>query len=433
MKVAILGFGIEGKSAYEYFTKFYPQYEVEVFDESDKENESVEVVRVDSFLDIEYSGFDLIVRSPSVSPVKIKEKIMQDKNGDDGFKLTSATKIFFENCPAGIIGVTGTKGKGTTASFIYSILKSAGKAVHLVGNIGVSALDILPDIKKDDVVVYELSSFQLWDLDKSPHVAVVTLLEPDHLEVHQDYQEYVGAKANIVKHQDQDDYFIYSSELLDDDSFVGIAETVGSKIIDASLMKASAETKELIEKNVKLPGLHNIRNASLAVAAVKACDAGVSDEAIGRGLNSFSGLEHRLKFVAEKSGVKYYDDSIATTPGSAIAAIRSFVEPKILILGGHDKGADYSVISGPANENNVKEIFAIGDNQEKVVGQVSKDYKGKITRLPERNIDEIVKIISQAAEGGDVVIMSPAAASFDMFKNYKERGDRFVDAVSKLP
>lgn len=434
MKVAILGFGIEGESAYKYLRKVYSECDIEIFDEKKQtEVDGVKIIKVTSFLDIDFSSFSVIVRSPSIPPIVLKEKIMQDKSGNEDFVLTSATKIFFENCPAKIIGVTGTKGKGTVSSFITEILKANDTKTHLVGNIGVSALDILPEVKSDDAIVYELSSFQLWDLDKSPHIAVVTLLEPDHLEVHRDYQEYIEAKLNIVSHQNADDYFIYNSELFDNELFFGTAKKVNTKTVDASSKKITLDTKELIEKNVKLPGLHNLQNASLAVCAVRAFDNDITDEVIVKGLSGFAGLPHRLKFVAEKNSVKYYDDSIATTPGSAIAAIKSFEAPKILILGGHDKGADYSVITGPANEYGVKEIFAIGANREKVAKQVGDKFKGKITLLDEQNIDDIVRIISKVAEDGDVVIMSPAAASFDMFPNYKVRGEMFVDAVNKLP
>lgn len=434
MKVAILGYGVEGKSVFEYLKKTHPEYEVEVFDENKIEDDDANVKHVSSFLDIDYSSFDSIVRSPSVPPTLIKEKIIKDKNGKDDFVLTSATGIFFNKCPAKIIGVTGTKGKGTVSSFIAEIMKAAGKTTFLIGNIGTPALEFLHEIGSSDVVVYELSSFQLWDFEKSPFVAVLTILEPDHLEVHKDYQEYLEAKLNIVKHQNKDDYFVYDSGVLNEyKMFLDEAKKTDTKMIDANFSKISDDIQSLIKDSIKIPGKHNLQNASLAVTASMAYDDKISKEDIAKGISNFEGLPHRLRFVAEKSGVKYYDDSIATTPGSAIAAIKSFEEPKILILGGSDKGADYGIIAGPANEYNVKEIFVIGKNREKIINEIKDEYTGKLVQVSLKNIDDIVSEIAKSAEEGDVVIMSPAAASFDMFINYKDRGEKFIDAVNKLP
>lgn len=452
MKVAILGYGIEGKSAYEYFSKYYPKYEVDVFDENSIEDKKLKVTKVNNMLDIDYSSYDMIVRSPSVGPPFLPDsedppfhdlyhKIRFDRNNEDNFNLTSLTKIFFDKCPAKIVGVTGSKGKGTTASFISEILKTSGKKVHLLGNIGAPALDVLPKIKKDDIVVYELSSFQLWDMVKSPHVAVVTMLEADHLEVHKDFNEYILAKMNILFWQKADDfafmhkktYQTFEKEYNEHSSILLAERKLDGQLTLIPRDNDWYEGLHKLAQNNPLPGEHNVRNAELAILASRAIDSNLTDEQIIEGLQNFGGLPHRLKFVAEKNGVKYYDDSIATTPGSAIAAIKSFKEHKILILGGHDKGADYGVIAGPANEFGVQKIFAIGDNREKVAKQVGEKFKGEISILASREMDDIVKTIASSARAGEVVIMSPAAASFDMFKNYKDRGEQFVDAVNKLP
>jgi len=332
MKIVIAGFGVEGQSNLRYFREKFPEADFLVADEREKvDNLPENVAYQTGFSGLENA--DLIVRSPSLPPKKIKTS----------GRIWSATNEFFANCPATIIGVTGTKGKGTTCSFISSILRAAGEAVHLVGNIGVPALDILPKIEKNDIVVYELSSFQLWDLQKSPHVAVVLMIEPDHLNVHVDFNDYLAAKANITKSQTADDYVVYNSQ-----------NEFSSSIADAS----SAQKKEYpfvlsddITSAIRLPGKHNIDNACAAIAAVKSILPNVSDDEIKKGLSEFTGLPHRLKFVAEKYGVKYYDDSISTTPGSAIAALKAFAEPKILILGGSDKGADYSELAKEMGQN----------------------------------------------------------------------------------
>ncbi|MDR3125985.1 MAG: UDP-N-acetylmuramoyl-L-alanine--D-glutamate ligase [Candidatus Nomurabacteria bacterium] len=415
MKIAILGYGVEGKSAYDYFLKQDPASEIDLFDEKVVSDDVVKITTVKSFSEVDFSSYDLIVRSPSVQPDKISVRPTHQN------RLTSVTQIFFDNCPAPIIGVTGTKGKGTTASFIYEILTvNLPNKVHLLGNIGKPALDALPQIQPNDVVVYELSSFQLWDLTKSPHVAVITMFEPDHLEVHTDYQEYVGAKLNILRHQSADDFAIVNKNI-DFGSFAVPAQTL---FFPDDSLRSLAENR--------LVGEHNIANAEAAILAVRAFDPTITDSQIRLGLKSFYGLPHRLKFVAEKSGVKYYDDSIATTPGSAIAAVRSFTQPKILILGGSDKGADYHEIGEVAERSDVRQIFVIGANQAKVAAQVSEKFHGQITPLDSKNMAEIVKKIAASARAGEVVIMSPAAASFDMFENYQDRGRQFVEAVKAL-
>lgn len=427
MKIAILGYGVEGKSVYKYFKKLNPEYEIDIYDENPIFEKTIKITTIESFLNIDFSPYDVIVRSPGVPPKLIEQKIIKDKNGNRDFDFTSATQIFFDKCSAPIIGVTGTKGKGSTASFIHEILKAnfknseLNRKVYLVGNIGVSALDVLFEIKPGDAIVYELSSFQLWDIQrKSPHVAVFTNIEPDHLEVHEDFDEYKQAKLNIFRYQTADDYAIINKSLR------GLS-------LQAKVLEFPDDNLEfIVRKSIKIAGEHQILNAEAAILAARAAESNVTDEQIEEGLSNFTGLPHRLKFVAEKDGVQYYDDSIATTPGSAIAAIKSFDQPKILILGGFDKGADYSEVGEVAEKENVREIFTIGDNRSKVLNQVSEKYSGKITQLDGKDLNEIVKNIAEQARSGDVVIMSPAAASFDMFKNYKDRGEKFISAVEKL-
>ena len=414
MKIVIAGFGVEGQSNLRYFREKFPEADFLVADERGKvDNLPENVAYRTGFSGLESA--DLIVRSPSLPPKKIKTS----------GQIWSATNEFFANCPATIIGVTGTKGKGTTCSFISSILRAAGKNVHLVGNIGVPALDILPKIEKNDIVVYELSSFQLWDLQKSPHVAVVLMIEPDHLNVHADFNDYLAAKANIAKFQTADDYVVYNSQ-----------NEFSSSIADASLAQKKeypfALSDDIISA-IRLPGRHNVDNACAAIAAVKSILPNVSDDEIKRGLSEFTGLPHRLKFVAEKYGVKYYDDSISTTPGSAIAALKAFAEPKILILGGSDKGADYSELAKEIARQNVRSIIINGANADEI-REVLREEKVdcEIVQLNMAGMKEVAKSAKNKAQSGDVVILSPAAASFDMFKSYSDRGEQFVAAVEEL-
>ena len=414
MKIVIAGYGVEGQSSLRYFQKEFPEASFLVADERDR----VDGLPDDVGYQVGFAGLndaDLIIRSPSLSPEKIKTS----------GRIWSATNEFFDKCPAPIIGVTGTKGKGTTCSLIAAILRQSGQTVHLVGNIGVPALDVLPKIKKTDIVVYELSSFQLWDLKKSPHIAVVLMIEPDHLNVHADFGDYLAAKRNIARFQSQEDYVIYNSQ----NDFSGE--------IAASSPAQKKEypfyiTNDIISA-IRLPGKHNIDNVCAAILAAKAIQSDITNDEIKAGLSDFTGLPHRLKFVAEKNGVKYYDDSISTTPGSTIAALKAFTEPKILILGGSDKGADYTELAQEIARQQMRAVIVNGANASEIIEILHKNKVScQAVQLEMASMPTVVEAVVNQAQPGDVVILSPAAASFDMFKSYNDRGEQFVAAVENL-
>lgn len=433
MKVAIAWYGAEGQASYEYYVakgddvtivtpKVSPDFPLPAGAPSITGDDAFEHLH----------GFDLVVRSAGTRPDTLKT---------DG-KIWSATNEFFARCPAPIIGVTGTKGKGTTSSLIVSILRAAGKTVHLVGNIGVPPLKVLQQITPDDIVVFELSSFQLWDIERSPHVAVVLMIEPDHLDVHKDYEEYVEAKANIVRHQTKDDYVVYCLS----EPSLGIAQSSNAKHIcygdpaeggayvshaDNMFYAAMYSGSEPIcpVSALQLVGDHNKANACAAITASLLYTK--DKHSIENGLKAFTGLPHRLQFVAEKNNIRYYDDSIATTAGSAIAALRSFPEDvqKVLILGGINKGADYMSIIVAAKKQNAH-IVAIGQSGLEIASLCK--AAGVRYRYTSGSMDEIVTIATSMLGGEGVVILSPASASFDMFKNYSDRGNQFINAVKTL-
>lgn len=413
MKIAIAGFGVEGRANYKYFRHEYPDTEFVIVDEREIAEGVPSGARVVSGIGAfeKLQDYDMVVRTAGLAPRKIKT---------DG-KIWSATNEFFAKCPAPIIGVTGTKGKGTTCSLITSILRAAGKTVHLVGNIGVPALDILPNIQPDDIVVYELSSFQLWDLEKSPHVAVVLMIEPDHLDVHEDFQDYVNAKKYIARHQMVDDIVIFNKN---NQYSQEIAVESAAKSIPYPF-----EMKQEWVDALQLPGAHNRDNAAAAVLAAQAACPGLTSGEITQGLQAFAGLPHRLKFVAEKGGVKYYDDSISTTPGSAIAALRSFDAPKVIILGGHDKGADYAEVVAECRRQDAR-IIAIGQTGT-TIHELAVE-QGVESHRVEGLMPEVVAKAVEVAPQGSVVLLSPASASFGQYENYADRGDKFVAAVSSL-
>ena len=292
MKIAIAGYGVEGESNYRYWNT--PDNQVVIIDEKEPSHpvpvDASLIVGEDAFAKLD--GYDLVVRTAGLAPRKIKT---------DG-KIWSATNEFFAKCPAPIIGVTGSKGKGTTSSLIASILRASDKTVHLVGNIGVAALDALPDITADDVVVYELSSFQLWDAERSPQIAVVLMIEPDHLDVHTDMADYVDAKAHIVRYQTANDTVIYN----------GANEAsghIGQSSPARQIAYQSSNTAHVRDETfyygdrslcsveaLQLPGEHNQDNACAAIDAALALDGTITGEAIEQGLRSFTGLPQRLKF-----------------------------------------------------------------------------------------------------------------------------------------
>ena len=444
MKTALIGFGLEAKSAYDYFKSIDQNNTFEIYDENPKSKIELPngVKFFGNFHNFSKIQADLIVRTPAVNPSRLP------KNA----KITSVTNLFFEKCPAPIIGVTGSKGKGTVSSFIAEILRAAGLKVYLVGNIGLPALNELSKIQKDDAVIYELSSFQLWDAQKSPHIAILNNLEVDHLDVHDGFEDYVAAKMNIAKNQTENDFFIFNAE-----------NTIVLKNVENLKNQLKAELQPfqdynlahiqenhflwgdevLFETNIlKIPGEHNQKNACAAMIATFDFfrEKGFENEEIfdfwREGLSKFAGLPHRLKFVREFEGVRFYDDSIATTPGSAIAALNSFEKPKILILGGSNKGADLSgLIKKIAKmpEQELRKVILMGAESEKLAQKlISSGFERFINLGVKTNMQEVVKTAFENAKSGDVVILSPAHASFDMFKSYIDRGEQFVENVNLL-
>lgn len=427
MKVAIAGYGAEGRSNYHYFAA--QGHDLTIVDERSSVEDLPDNAKtlLGSEVFSQLQGFDMVIRTAGLAPRKIHT---------DG-RIWSATNEFFEKCPATIIGVTGSKGKGTTASLIASILREAGKTVHLVGNIGVPALDTLSEISPDDLVVYELSSFQLWDARFSPHVAVVLMIEPEHLDVHASVEEYVSAKANIARFQGENDTVVYkranhyaaSIAQLSPGVHVGYQADETAHVVGGVFYYG--EQKICSTDSLRLPGIHNQDNACAAINAVWSWTQ--DSEVIRHGLEGFSGLPHRLKLIREVSGVAYYDDSIATTPGSAIAALASFSQPKVLILGGSSKGADFTELAAAVKDSNTKAAILVGDEAPHIERSLQESGFESVYNLgSDITMAQIVQHAQQVSAEGDVVILSPSCASFGMFKNYVDRGEQFIAAVNEL-
>ena len=426
MKIAIAGHGLEGESNYRYYATD-PANEITVVDQRQPDipipDGVPSIIAEDAFENL--AGFDLVVRTAGLAPYKIKT---------DG-KIWSATNEFFARCPAPIIGVTGSKGKGTVASLVASILKSSGKKVWLVGNIGVAALDVVKDISSNDIVVYELSSFQLWDIEYSPRVAVVLFIEQEHLDIHLDMSDYLNAKANITHYQTSDDLLIYNQA----NQFARAIAAQSKAQKTAYPSDQSAHVKDGLFyygeqiicslKALQLIGLHNQDNACAAINAAWLFTQVAS--AIEIGLKDFAGLPHRLQFVREVDGVRYFDDSIATTPNSAIAALRAFSQPKIIILGGSSKSSDFLELGRELTRQDVKAIL-IGAEAENIAQACQISGFSDYEILEQANATKFVERARVLAAPGSVVLLSPACASFGLFKNYSDRGDQYIAAVEAL-
>lgn len=451
MNIAIAGFGSEGQASYRYFSPM--GHAMTIVDER------TEVPNLPAGVPTllgegvfgRLQDFDVVIRTAGLDPSKIVT------NGT----IWSATNEFFAKCPAPIIGVTGSKGKGTTCSMIAAMLRAQGRTVHLVGNIGVPALDELASVNANDIVVYELSSFQLWDSVRSPQVAVITHMEPDHLDVHHSVDDYLQAKARIHGFQTTQDICFYpandemAQQIIDlpanyeqttaqarDWRFrayrYGVPntrdETVPAAYIDKGIIHIHRPGQEKLSTlqagAVQLPGQHNLMNACGAICA--AIMFGASDEAIRTGLQSFTGLPHRLKHVRDIADVAYYDDSIATTPGSAIAAIQAFEGSKILLLGGSGKGADYVDLAATAAGGNVRCAIVMGDEAPKIEEALRAHNVVTFNVGSSLTMAAMVELARSQAKPGDTVILSPACASFGMFKNYSDRGDQFIAAVEGM-
>ena len=432
MKIAILGYDVEGTASYDYFAN-QGDHDITIHDQNDNIQvpPGVPTKLGETYLD-DLDQYDLLVRTAGLPPHKILAK-----NPAVESKITSLINEFFKNSPSkNIIGVTGTKGKGTTSTLIAKMLEAAGKKTYLGGNIGLPPLEFLNELMTDSLVVLELSSFQLIDLEVSPHIGVCLMVVPEHLDWHADMPEYTTAKQQMFSHQGTDDIAIYFSKSEQSRQIASVSQgkkvpyfaAPGAVIEDGSIKidgQAICSTNEL-----KLLGTHNWQNACAAVTAVWQVTQDVP--AIRSVLTSFTGLPHRLELVHEFDGVRYYDDSFGTTPETAIVAIQAFNQSEIVIIGGRGKGIPFDGLAKAiANQANVKKVIAIGETGPEITAKLKENGFEDVI-AGGKNIEEIVDQARQSAAPGDVVLLSTGCASFDMFKNYKDRGEQFTSAVRAL-
>ena len=380
---------------------------------------------------------DMIFKTPGMR-YDVPELLKAKENGSI---VTSEMEVFFEVCPSHIIAVTGSDGKTTTTTLIHKMMTDAGYKTWLGGNIGNPLLTDTEKMKENDWVILELSSFQLHTMRKSPEIAVITNISPNHLDMHKDYKEYIDAKKNIMLYQNEGDTLIVNA---DNQVAADIGKSASGAVkyfsrngmadvyLDGNIIKRGI-VEILNIKDIKIPGMHNVENYMAAIAAVSGL---VSKEVIVNVAKTFGGVEHRIELVRTLDGVKYYNSSIDSSPNRTINTLRVFPNKVIMIAGGKDKGIPYDEI-GPALAEHVKVLILIGATSDKIQealdAEINKTGNGKdIEVIRATSYEDAVNTARSKAHDGDVVLLSPASTSFDMFRNFEERGNLFKKIVNEL-
>ncbi len=449
MNVAIVGYGEQGRSSFDYW---FGQANVVVVCDQNSDLElppgAIDKLGVGYLENLHQ--FDLIVRSPSVHPKTIIEA--NPDHPDIINKITSNTEEFFNVCKAPIIGVTGTKGKGTTSTLIARILEESGRKVHVGGNIGTPPLDLLKNtIAEDDYVVLELANFQLIDMKHSPHVAVCLMIAEEHLNWHADMYEYIHAKQQIFAHQKPGDTAVYnakntySTEIataspahikISYDAPNDVSEPVeftDGVYVDGDHIKIRGKNVISVQ-DVKLLGRHNLQNVCAAIAATwDLIDHNTN--IIKKVIKNFSGLPNRLELVEVKSGMSFYNDSFASAPGALVAGLDALkTVPKVLIVGGFDRMLNLTEMTEALvdHTNDIRKVLLIGESAQRVAEACKAAGFANFQISEAKTMNAIVSEATSLAASGDAVVLSPGFASFDMFKNFEDRGNQFRESVRAL-
>lgn len=443
-KVAIIGLGISNMPLAEFV--FNLGAKVTVFDRKNEDELESNIIDLKSkginfqlgenYLD-KLSKFDVVFRTPSMRvdhPILIKAK-------SEGAYITSEMEEFIKYCPAKLFSITGSDGKTTTTTLIYNMLKTEGNTVWVGGNIGNPLFSKIEQIKNEDKVVLELSSFQLMSIREPMEVALVTNISPNHLDIHKDMEEYIETKKNIFKYQRNDDLLVINE---DNKITKSMEKECKGRLMKFSIKERLKEgsfyyngdlyinkKKVCNISEVKLKGMHNIENLLAAFCCVS---EDVSIESMREVAKSFNGVEHRLEFVKEIQGVKYFNDSIASSPTRTLAALRSFDRPVILIAGGYDKNISFRILAEEGIYY-IKHLILLGDTKFKMEEAFKKIMEDRGQYVPIsicNSIEEAIYIAKENAETGDIITLSPSCASFDMFKNFEQRGNKFKDIIKNL-
>jgi UDP-N-acetylmuramoyl-L-alanine---L-glutamate ligase len=442
-RVIILGLGAEGKSTYKLLRKLFPEQIFTLADRRDDLANDIELKHSatkfqlgSAYLKNLYS-FDLIIKSPGISLKQLPTDLQPEK-------LTSQTELFLEFYRNQTIGITGTKGKSTSASLTHHMLTAAGKDALLIGNIGVPPFDVLDQIHDDTLVVFELSSHQLEGLKVSPHIAVLLNIYQEHLDHYSSYRAYQMAKYNIARWQNPGDFFIYHHNDFEIAALLGEMPPASMKLPFALAEKADvrffvsqgvvfSKTSRMQVKICDLKGLkfiagnHNLLNL---LAALSACfAAGVESNELCGSLASFKGLPHRMEFIGELNGIRFYNDSIATIPEAVIYALETIGDVDTLLLGGYDRGIDYSGLTAYLGKTSAKNIFLTGNAGKRLKSELESGFPDQHNYQWFEDFDKMVLQAIASTSQGRSCLLSPAAASYDRFMNFEHRGNRFREII----
>lgn len=437
-KVAILGIGVSNRPLVKYFYDL--GCDITIFNEKETDYDNLYNVKLELGKDClnKLEGFDYIFRSPSILPTR-KELVKAKENGAI---ITSEIEEVIKLTPSKVIGVTGSDGKTTTTTLINEVLKANSYNTFLGGNIGIPLFTKIKDMTKDDIVVLELSSFQLMDMKVSPNISIITNISENHLDIHKDFMEYIDSKKNIFKYQILNDLLVINADNDIIKDFKGNGKTKhfsrSHEIEDGFFLednyikriKNGKKEKVLMTDDITIRGIHNYENICTVLTALEdLIDLDKAKEVIKK----FKGVEHRLEFVREINNVKWYNDSVSSSPTRTIAGINSYCENIVLIAGGYDKNISYEPLAMPIIEK-VRVLILMGDTKDKIYNEVAAKLKDtdSLDINMASSLEEAVAIAYNKATSGDIVLFSPASASFDMFKNFADRGMKFKNIVNKL-
>lgn len=446
-KIAVIGAGVSNVPLIKYLVKL--GCNITLFDkrEFEKLNEDIRnflnTKQINSFLGDNYldnlKGFDIIFRSPSMLPTNTY--LMREKSR--GAVITTEIEQVLKYSLGKTIGITGSKGKTTTTTIVNEILNSMGYKTYLGGNIGIPLFDKIDEISENDIVILELSSFQLMNMEVSPNIAVITNISPDHLDVHSSYEEYIDAKKYLFRNQTEKDILVlnYDDEIVKQFSFETLSEIryfADNYIKDCYVLNdsyISYNNKNIMDTSkFYLKGKHNYLNICAGLNAIKDY-INVSNDVLEEIVAKINSVHHRLEFVRNINGVKWYNDSASTTPDKSLAGINAFDNDIILIAGGYDKNISYDSLAIPII-NKVSKLILFGDTKDKiydaVMNEIKKTVNVKTKIYMMDTLEEVIEIANKVSEPGEVILFSPASASFDMFENAYQRGDLFKELVNNL-
>ena len=416
-RILIAGFGREGKSTLRFLQQYMPEAIVGIADKNETAFQDVDKERYNLYFGDEYlkasSDYDVVIKTPGISVKDIDI---------DFSKITSQTDLFLEAFHNQVIGITGTKGKSTTSTLIYHLIKESGNDVILAGNIGIPILDCVNDINERTIIVYELSAHQLQFINRSPHVGILLNVFEEHLDHFGTFEKYKDAKINVLRYMSDDDVAVVNNDLYR-------AVSCQLSAVSVDFENYSFDDYNINWEDIPLLGEHNKKNIKAALCACKSY--GLSIEDLVPHLYTFKSLEHRQEYVGVFKGVKFYNDSISTIPQATIAALKTIKNVNFLLLGGFDRGIDYEPLVTYLKENPLPYILITGQ-----AGQTIKDklqtaeYKGNIFEYTD--MESVFVMLKKYAKSGDVCLLSPAAASYDRYKNFEERGRVFKEFANKF-